>query len=88
VLGVSSQSPEVLRASTQHGKLAHSLLSDEELKLAAALDLPTLGHGDPRLYRRLTLMVRGGVIRHVFYPVENPAANADQILAWSRLKAR
>jgi peroxiredoxin len=35
-----------------------------------------------RLLKRLTLIVRDGVIEHVFYPVFPPDRNADEVLTW------
>jgi peroxiredoxin len=37
-----------------------------------------------RLFKRLTLVIRGGVIEHVFYPVFPPNEHAEQVLAWLR----
>ena len=38
------------------------------------------------LYKRLTLIVRSGVIEHVMYPVFPPDQNAGDVEAW--LKTR
>jgi peroxiredoxin len=35
-----------------------------------------------RLYSRLTLVVRDGVIEHAFYPVFPPNTHAQQVLGW------
>jgi peroxiredoxin len=50
--------------------------------LAEALRLPTFEVEGERLYRRLTLVLREGVIEHVFYPVFPPDAHADEVLSW------
>lgn len=34
-----------------------------------------------RLYRRLTLIARSGVIEHVIYPVFPPGSDVEQILS-------
>jgi peroxiredoxin len=34
------------------------------------------------LYKRLTLIVRDGIIQKVFYPVHPPEANAADVIAW------
>ncbi len=88
ILGITSQPPESLNAISQQNKLAHALLSDATLQLADALRLPTIDRGDERVYRRLALVVRGGLIKHVFYPIETPESNADQVLAWARIEGR
>lgn len=48
-----------------------------------ALTLPTFSApGHDRLYARLTLIVRGGKIEHVFYPIFPPGEHARQVLDW------
>jgi peroxiredoxin len=39
------------------------------------------------LIKRLTLIVRGGVIETVFYPVFPPDQNAERVLSWLRATA-
>jgi peroxiredoxin len=64
--------------------LPFALLSDTALALAQALDLPTFRVDDHHLYKRLTLIVRDGVVEHVFYPVFPPDQHAQQVLTWLR----
>jgi GrxC family glutaredoxin len=40
-----------------------------------------------RLIKRLTLVIRDGVIEHVFYPVFPPNESAAQVLAWLQADA-
>jgi peroxiredoxin len=61
-------------------------VADPDLRLAAALNLPTFEIAGMRLYRRITLIVRAGSIEHVFYPVFPPDRNAADVTAW--LQAR
>jgi peroxiredoxin len=58
------------------------MLSDAELRLARALTLPTFTANDLTLYRRLTLIINGGEIEHVFYPVFPPNQHAAEVLTW------
>ena len=84
VLGVSTQ-PEAEQREA-HGRLAlnHPLLSDADLALASALDLPTFGAGGRTLLRRVTMVVRDGAIVHARYPVHPPADDAAAVLDWLR----
>jgi peroxiredoxin len=34
------------------------------------------------LLKRLTMVVRGGKIEHVFYPVFPPDKHAEEVIAW------
>ncbi len=72
--------------------LPYPLLSDPRLQLAEALVLPTFtaqavprrNAGAQQLYKRLTMVVRGTRIEHVFYPVFPPDAHAAQVVDWLR----
>ena len=63
------------------------MLSDAGLELADVPGLPTFETAAMTLYRRLTLIVSGGRIEHVFYPVFPPDAHAGEVLAWLRARA-
>jgi peroxiredoxin len=61
------------------------MLSDRAMRLVESLDLPTFDVGGMTLFKRLTVVVRDGVVEHVFYPVFPPNEHARQVLA--RLRA-
>jgi peroxiredoxin len=82
VYGLSTQDPEYQREAVERLHLPFPLLSDERLELASALKLPTFRVGDVQLIKRLTLLVRGGRIEDVFYPVFPPDADAERVIAW------
>ncbi|ASU76993.1 peroxiredoxin [Actinopolyspora erythraea] len=84
VFGLSSQGADYQRELAERLHLPFPVLSDPTLCLARVLGLPTFEAGGLRLYRRLTLVVRGGVVEHVFYPVFPPGDHAEQVLAWLR----
>jgi peroxiredoxin len=44
--------------------------------------LPTFKVQSMRLIKRLTLIIREGVIAHVFYPVFPPDRNAQEVVDW------
>ena len=83
VFGLSSQDPAYQAEVVDRLRLPFAMLSDPELALADALELPTFAApGHDRLYARLTLVVRDGRIEHVFYPIFPPNTHAQQVLAW------
>ncbi|ROS75356.1 peroxiredoxin [Cellulomonas sp. PhB143] len=84
VHGLSTQPTDYQREVVDRLHLPFSMLSDDGGRLTAALDLPTFDAGGERLLRRFTLVVRDGVVEHVFYPVFPPDAHAEQVLAWLR----
>jgi peroxiredoxin len=82
VCGLSAQSPEDQAEFAERVHLQFPVLSDPELKLAEALALPTFDVASVTLYKRVTLLIRGGEIAKAFYPVFPPDRNAAEVLAW------
>lgn len=82
VVGLSAQSTEDQAEFAAREHMPYPLLSDPQLRLAAALELPTFEIGGMTLYRRLTLIVRSGVIERVFYPIFPPDRDAANVVAW------
>ena len=81
VFGLSTQDTEYQREAVERLHLPYALLSDERLELTRALRLPTFEAGGLTLIRRLTLIVRDGVIADVVYPVFPPDRGAALALA-------
>jgi peroxiredoxin len=82
IIGISAQSFAEQLEFSEREHIPYPLLSDDELKLAAALRLPTFEAAGMQLYRRLTLVAQAGRIVKVFYPVFPPQRNAVDVLAW------
>ena len=84
VFGVSSQDTDYQREAVERLRLPFAMLSDTGMALAARLNLPTFEADGMLLYKRLTLVIRDGVIEHAFYPIFPPDRHAQQVLAWLR----
>ncbi len=82
IAGISTQDTKDQRAVAERLGLSFPLLSDADLSLTQSLGLPTFTIGGHTLLKRLTLIVRTGVIEHVFYPVFPPDTHAAAVLAW------
>jgi len=82
IFGLSTQTSEYQREMAERLKVGFEILSDAEFRLCSALRLPTLNVDGMRLLKRLTLVVRGGRIEHVFYPVFPPNQSAEDVLRW------
>jgi peroxiredoxin len=82
VFGLSTQTTEYQREMAQRLRVPFAILSDASFELCDALRLPTFEAGGKRLLKRLTLIVRGGRIEHVFYPVFPPDQSANEVLHW------
>ncbi len=83
LFGLSTQDTEYQREAVERLHLPYPLLSDERLELTHALGLPTFEVEGMTLIRRLTLIVDGGRIADVVYPVFPPDRGAE--LALERL---
>lgn len=82
VVGLSTQDTEYQREAVDRLHLPFPLLSDADLALTQALRLPTFEVDGMVLTKRLTMIVRDGVVEHVFYPVFPPDSNAADVIAW------
>ena len=82
VFGLSTQSTSYQQEAVQRMHLPFPLLSDEELRFANALKLPTFKYRDMILIKRMTMFVRDGWIEDLIYPVFPPDQNATHALAW------
>lgn len=86
LFGLSTQDTDYQREMAERLHLPFPILSDESLALTLALRLPTFQTHAMTLLKRLTLIARDGLIKHVFYPVYPPDQNAAAVIAW--LQAR
>jgi peroxiredoxin len=84
VFGLSTQDTAYQREAVDRLRLPFALLSDEDLVLTGALRLPTFDAAGVTLLRRLTMVLRDGVVEHVFYPVFPPDSHAAEVLDWLR----
>ncbi|HCH23612.1 MAG TPA: peroxiredoxin [Oceanospirillaceae bacterium] len=82
VFGLSCQTSDYQREAKTRLHLPFELLSDDLFALQHSLHLPTFSSAGTKLYKRITLIARDGIIEKVFYPVFPPSDNAQQVLAW------
>ena len=82
VAGLSAQPLDDQLEFAERNAMPFPVIADPELRLAAALDLPTFLVDGVTLYKRVTLVARAGVIAKVFYPVFPPDENAGEVVAW------
>lgn len=82
LFGLSTQSTDYQQEAAARLHLPFALLSDQQLALTTALNLPTLQVDGMTLLKRLTMIVRHGIIEKVFYPVFPPDQNADRVIQW------
>ena len=82
VYGLSTQSTADQKEAADRLHLPFPLLSDQRLEFASAMRLPTFEVQSMRLIKRLTLIIRDGMVDHVFYPVFPPDRNAQDVVDW------
>jgi peroxiredoxin len=90
VFGVSTQTPEYQREFAARVFAPFEFLSDQHLRLARAMRLPTFefpveSGGPTTLLKRMALFLDQGRVEQVWYPVFPPDDNAQQVLTWLRL---
>lgn len=82
VFGLSTQDTAYQRELVDRLELPYPILSDQHLELARALGLPTFETEGLTLLKRHTLVIDGGRIEHVLYPVFPSDRDAEQVIAW------
>jgi len=82
VAGLSAQTLDDQVEFAERHHIPYPVIADPELRLAAALRLPTFDVAGVRLYKRITLVVEACAIVKVFYPVFPPDKNAEEVIAW------
>jgi peroxiredoxin len=82
LFGLSTQDTAYQAEAAARLHLPFPLLSDAGLALTRALRLPTFEVDGMTLLKRLTLVIDGGRIAHVFYPVFPPDQNAAAVVEW------
>lgn len=82
VFGLSTQDTGFQREAVERLHLPFPLLSDTDLRLTRALNLPTMIVSGVTLLKRMGLVIRDGVIEHVSYPVFPPNDHAEVTLRW------
>jgi peroxiredoxin len=82
VYGLSTQAVDYQREVVERLHLPFAILSDEKLKLAQAMKLPTFEVDGMTLIKRMAWVIDDGIITHVFYPVFPPDKSAEEVVSW------
>ena len=80
--GLSTQGTAWQAEAVARLHLPYPLLSDADLALTRALNLPTFQAEGQTLLKRCTLILRDGVVARVHYPVFPPDQDAARVIAW------
>lgn len=88
VAGISTEPADVQQERRTNCAIPHDLLSDPELRLASALNLPTGELDGSPVYEPLALVMRDAVIQRAFYPIGDRPRHVSEVVAWIRICAR
>lgn len=84
LFGLSTQTSDYQREAAERLHLPFAILSDDELALSRAIDLPLFEAGGETLTKRVTLVIDDGVVTKIFYPVFPPDRSAQNVVDWLR----
>jgi peroxiredoxin len=82
IFGLSTQDGDYQREMAERLALPYEVLSDAGMELTRAMRLPTFEVEGQTLLKRHTLVIDGGRVEHVFYPVFPPDQDAGKVLVW------
>ena len=80
--GLSTQETAYQREAVERLHLPFAILSDADLKLTRALNLPTFTVDGMTLIKRMAWVIDDGAITKVFYPVFPPDKSAEEVVGW------
>lgn len=80
--GLSTQTPAYQREVAERLHLPFAILSDADLKLTRAMQLPSFAVDGMTLVKRMAWVIDDGTISRVFYPVFPPDRSAAEVMAW------
>ena len=82
LFGLSTQTTDYQREAVERLHLPFAILSDADLTLTRALNLPTFTVDGMTLIKRMSWVIDDGVITKVFYPVFPPDKSAEDVVSW------
>ncbi|HWO26240.1 MAG TPA: peroxiredoxin [Kofleriaceae bacterium] len=82
VFGLSTQDTDYQQEVAGRLGLPFELLSDTQLELTRAMQLPTFSVEGMTLLKRFTLILRDGRVEEVLYPVFPPDESASEVVRW------
>jgi peroxiredoxin len=88
VFGLSAQTTAHQREAVERLHLPFTVLSDADLRLARAINLPTFEVAGMALLKRMVLVIDDGVVTKVFYPVFPPDRSAADVADWLQTASR
>lgn len=80
VYGFSTQASAEQAEVVQRLSLPFPLVSDAQREWSSRLELPTWTHDGETYLKRMTLLLRGGQVTRVSYPVHPPESAARQAI--------
>jgi peroxiredoxin len=80
--GLSAQPLDDQVEFAERNQIAYPVIADPELRLRAALGVPTFEVERETLYKRITLVVEACAVAKVFYPVFPPDKSVEEVIAW------
>lgn len=82
VFGMSTQTTDYQKEMVNRLQVPFPILCDTNFTLTKLLKLPTFEVAGEVLLKRLTMIIKDGIIVKVFYPVFPPNEDAGEVLAW------
>ncbi len=82
VYGLSNNSSDYQVEAAKRLEIEYELLSDENMKFANSLRLPTFRWQDLQLLKRVTLIFKNNKVVKVFYPIFPPSKDSGEVFKW------
>ncbi len=84
-IGISTQNVEYNKEMTKRLAVPFDILSDENLELKNALNLPTFTIKNKMYLKRLTLIIEKKIVKKVFYPIYPISEHINDLIRWLKV---
>ncbi len=84
-IGISTQSINDIKEMSKRLGIQYDILSDNNLKLANKLSLPTFSIKNRVFIKKLTIVVEKNIIIKVFYPIVSINKHVNEVLQWLKV---
>ena len=81
-IGITTQTVDYIKEMTERLAIPFDVLSDENLDLKKALNLPTFSIKNTVYFKRLTLIIEKKIVKKFFYPIYPVNKHIDDIKKW------
>jgi peroxiredoxin len=88
VFGMSTQGTDYQKEMAERLQLPFSVISDSKFEFCDTLNIPTFVADGKRLMKRVTIIIEGGIIEAVHYPISQSSSDPGWVISYLSSKIK